>query len=558
MFNYNRWIMIFVIFSLTTGAFFFVIHKKTKRDVSVIAENSYESRKHSRDSNLFFEGKSQSDYANSSQDANSEDAFDISETNKVSITDTADTISGEYVLSFYSSADRKAFIENATAFGADVLGLLDVGNSVRLRVEDRAMLNAILDQSPVSTDLSPNVYVRLPEREATDVMAPDGTYTPFGGNALNWLGLTGDNSSWGSGVTIAVLDNGLLNPCALPGRVRQIDLVDETSADLPASSGHGLAVASLLVGGGDNLRGVVPSADILSIKVLSAEGVGDSFTLAQGIVKAVNSGAGVINLSLGSKGDCHVLRDAVAYAKEKNVLIVAATGNDAAEGVSYPASYKDVIAVAGIDANGRHMYFSNRGEEVDIAAPGYGVFTTWDGDATVGFSGTSAAVPFVSGVAAGLRSENPSLTPADITEILRKYADEAGASGADKRYGAGILNIRRIIDRNRSGIYDIAVARPHILSKRNSAGDMVVQIYAQNQGTESLGAVELEVNAGHGVQSFSFYNVGVGEVVSREIHISPYEIKGEDGLSLEVSANTPHNEDTYPMNNMVSGMMLTK
>jgi len=483
----------------------------------------------------------------------------VVETNTALAARSSDIIPGEYVLSFYSEGDRDAFLRVARLSDAEILGLLGIGNSVRLKVKDRAALDAILEKSPVATDLSRNVYVRLPEREETRPLMPEGTYAAFGGEALEWLGLSGDNSAWGQGVTIAVLDTGLANPSTLFGAgTPQIDLVQEATDTEKTATGHGLAVAALLVGAGENVRGVVPSADILSIKVLSGEGVGDSFTLAQGIVEAVNAGAGVINLSLGSSGDCHILREAVAYATERDVLIVAAAGNDATRGVAYPARYDDVLAVGGIDASGRHMYFSNRGEEVDIAAPGHGVHTMWEGDATVGFSGTSAATPFASGVAAGLLSENPDFTPREIAAILRRHADEAGEPGEDDRYGAGILNIRRILDRNTTGIYDIAVARPHVLRERTATGDVVVQVYAQNRGTEPLDVVDLEINLGSGSQSFSFYNVDVGAVVSREIYVSAHESGDEDGLSLRVSADTPRNSDTYPMNNTVSGAVFAR
>ena len=91
------------------------------------------------------------------------------------------------------------------------------------------------------------------------------------------------------------------------------------------------------------------------------------------------------------------------------VVIVAAVGNDAVNAVAYPAAYPGVLSVGAVDANGQHLYFSNRGPAVDLVAPGYGVEAAWLDDQTVLFSGTSAATPIVSGALAALLSTDRAL-----------------------------------------------------------------------------------------------------------------------------------------------------
>ena len=113
------------------------------------------------------------------------------------------------------------------------------------------------------------------------------------------------------------------------------------------------------------------------------------------------------------------------------MIIVAAAGNDAVEGVTYPAKYEGVIGVSSVDATGKHLYFSNRGEEVDLAAPGIGVTAAWTGNSFIDFSGTSASAPFVSGTLAMLLSENPALRPTEAVEIISSYANDAGFPGRD-------------------------------------------------------------------------------------------------------------------------------
>ncbi len=465
---------------------------------------------------------------------------------------SAEEIPGEYVLSFYSSADRDAFLGALADHNVTLLGRLHVGNSVRIRVADRAALDAILRDSPVATDISRNVYARLPGADEMTPMTPDGPYQSFRNQALDWLGLSGDNTSWGRGVTVAVLDNGVVDPAVLRGsNVREIDLVHESTTAVENSSGHGLAVASLIVGAGDHVTGVVPAADILSVKVLASDGVGDSFTVSQGIVEAADAGARVINLSLGTRADSHVLRAAVAYAVSKGATVVAAVGNDAIEGVTYPARYPDVLAVGSVDGTGRHIFFSNRGD-VDVVAPGSGVAAAGPAGDDVYFSGTSASAPFVSGVAAGLISENPSTTPAEIISIIQRTADDAGKPGNDESYGDGILNIRRILDRTTSGVYDIAVGRPYLPPPTGSSEERWVHVFGQNRGTEPLDVVELHIETSRGEQVARFYNVGVGETVHRDIAVSPYEAEDKDGFSIVVTARIPRNTDQYPANNSVA------
>ncbi|MDC0504110.1 S8 family serine peptidase, partial [Verrucomicrobiales bacterium] len=98
---------------------------------------------------------------------------------------------------------------------------------------------------------------------------------------------------------------------------------------------------------------MAPASDILSIRVLDAEGLGNSYTVASGIVTAVDSGASVINLSVGGYSDSTVLREAVAYAIDSGVAVVAAAGNDGSNAPSYPAAYEGVVGVSAVDAEGQ-------------------------------------------------------------------------------------------------------------------------------------------------------------------------------------------------------------
>ncbi len=424
-----------------------------------------------------------------------------------------DAIDGEHLFRFYNAADQRAFESYAKAHGIAVLDSMTVGHVTRIKVQNRAQLQDLLKNAPVAVEHEPNIYVRLPEQNKQPMQAPPKGYRPFGKDTLAWLGI-GDNQGWGNGIKVAVLDSGVNAEGGLKGKyIDRVDLSDDDSA----SGLHGTAVASIIAGDSTNLRGVAPDADIMSLRVLSDKGSGNAFTLAKGIIDAVDRGAKIINMSLGSKSDSFVVRDAVHYATERGVLLVAAVGNDAVEGVQYPAAYPDVLSVGGVDANGEHLYFSNRGK-VDVAAPGIGVEIPLD-NKNILFSGTSAAAPFVSGAAAAIWAQNPELSATDVRDIILANSDDGGAPGTDADVGAGVLNLKRIEQRNTPGIYDMSIMTPFVTTDENG---IHLDLSAQNRGTEPIESASLEVSInGAPPQPFIFNNIGVGETASQHFDLPP-------------------------------------
>jgi subtilisin family serine protease len=313
--------------------------------------------------------------------------------------------------------------------------------------------------------------------------------------------------------------------------------------------GHGTAVASIIAGTSEDLPGIAPGSSLLSLRVLPPEGTGDTFTLAEGIVEAVNQGAHIVNLSLGTYGDCFILRDAVDYALESGVAVVAAAGNDAVEGLVYPAKYEGVLAVSGVDAGAKHLYFANRGPDVDIAAPGIGINTAVPGDSVGQFSGTSAAVPFVSGSLAWLMSEDPGMSASDAAEILCRYSNDVDAPGKDDKTGYGVLDIGRVQDRNKRGIYDVALENPYIHPPAPEDEAVRVVMFAQNRGTEYLDSVELEVEIDQELYKRTFYNVAVGDTMSHEFLLGKEKISQSGNVRIRSSVTIEGDKDTDPGNN---------
>jgi hypothetical protein len=156
-------------------------------------------------------------------------------------------------------------------------------------------------------------------------------------------------------------------------------------------------------------------------------------------------------MSLGGPDDTLVMRDAVAYAHDHDVLIIAASGNGQDDGnlPSYPAAYPNVLAVAATGGSDLVTGFSTTGDFVDIAAPGVGVWSTlWnrrDGDTYGAANGTSAACPHVAGAAALVLTLRPDLSAGQLAEVLEASADDEGAPGKDPEEGYGRLNVLRAV-----------------------------------------------------------------------------------------------------------------
>lgn len=173
------------------------------------------------------------------------------------------------------------------------------------------------------------------------------------------------------------------------------------SSNWSDDNGHGTHVAGTVAAINNTVGalGVAPQAALFAVKALDKRGSGYVSAVADGILSCVANGADVINMSLGSSSDSTVLHDAVSYASSQGVILVAAAGNESGA-VSYPAKYAEVLAVSAVDSNYDLAYFSNTGSEVDYAAPGVDVYSTYKGNTYATLSGTSMASPHVSGVVA--------------------------------------------------------------------------------------------------------------------------------------------------------------
>ena len=218
-------------------------------------------------------------------------------------------------------------------------------------------------------------------------------------------------------------------------------------------NGHGTHVAGIIGARGNNDRGISGlcwKTKIVSVRILDAEGRGYVAQQVAGIEYALRIGAKIINCSFGGPDSSSLVRDAIAQARSKGALIVAAAGNDgvnADQKPFYPAAYPDsnVLSVAATDDRDRLASFSNYGATtVDLAAPGDSIGSTYLKSKYVYISGTSMAAPYVAAAAAMLREHNGSWDAGDLSSRLRKKGDELSALRGKTTSGRR-LNVNRAL-----------------------------------------------------------------------------------------------------------------
>jgi subtilisin family serine protease len=258
-----------------------------------------------------------------------------------------------------------------------------------------------------------------------------------------------DVSKGSSDVLVAVIDTGVdLDHLDLQNRVVQgLNVIDPEKPPID-DVGHGTHVAgviSALVNNEEGVAGISWYNNILPVKVLDETGAGSTYSVAQGIIWATDQGAKVINMSLGNYAEAKFLHDAIRYAFDRDVVLIAASGNDNTEQPGYPAAYPEVFAVAATDAEGRKAPFSNYGDYIDVAAPGVSIASTYPGNHYAALSGTSMASPHVTALAALIRSANPQLTNLEVMDIMRQTATDLGEPGKDIYFGYGQIDIARAL-----------------------------------------------------------------------------------------------------------------
>jgi thermitase len=266
------------------------------------------------------------------------------------------------------------------------------------------------------------------------------------------LPVIGTEQGWGisrgdEDITIAVVDTGvdLDHPDLVNRLVEGYNILGENS-NPDDDNGHGTHVAGIIASETNNREGIAGLTwfnKIMPIKAMSAEGYGTTFDIAKGIIWAVDNGANVINLSLGNYKESNVLKRAIRYAYNNNVVMVAAAGNDGTSQPSYPAAYPEVLSVSAVNYDGTLADFSNYGSYINISAPGVYIPSTYFNEQYASLSGTSMAAPHVAGLAGLIKSANPELTNNEVMSIIQTSARDLGAKGKDIEFGSGLIDVNK-------------------------------------------------------------------------------------------------------------------
>lgn len=293
---------------------------------------------------------------------------------------------------------------------------------------------------------------------------PRGAWSPVSGGVEAWTDQEGlrylqlgraHSLTTGAGVKVAVIDTGAdLTHSYLAGHLAGgYDFVgddpdptdhgdgidNDGDGEVDEAFGHGTHTAGLVAL-------VAPGAQILTYRVLDADGTGDPYRVAEAINDAVAAGAKVINLSFGVDGklDSKVLKSAIKNAMRNEVVIVAAAGNVGTDRQYSPASEKEVLGVGATDAgNGQLADFSNYGKWTLVAAPGVDIVSTVPGGGFGAWSGTSMSTSIVSGEVALIRSFDPSCKRKKAIEVVGRASTKLSGRNKVER---GMIDILRSLD----------------------------------------------------------------------------------------------------------------
>lgn len=416
-------------------------------------------------------------------------------------------IKGELIIQFSSREEYERYLDALARAGLSPRGQIDRLLAIRVGTDTFTAVD------PRQFEATPGFSFEVQQPLPPVALSPEAlaSLRGFGVSAEQIVGgaLDGD----GSGILVAVLDSGIeAHPMFDDVSMSYLDLTGEGVA--ASGAAHGTSVASIISGD----EGIAPNTELLVVRVLDGEGLGNSFKLAQGIVQAVDAGAQIINMSLAVYEDSPLLRESVRYAQSQGVLMVAAAGNDGYTRMPYPAAYSDVISVTAVDANQRYALFPNQSDAIDIAAPGVAILAAEDDENTTFFTGTSAAAPFVTGTLAAMLSADTARTPQQTVELLKDYLNDAGGPGEDPVYGDGIIDWDRLRERDTAGILDLALADVHMDSAALPGTTMPIEVTVQNRGTQWSTQSKLQVAIGEEEPlDFSIGGLAPGATTTRKV-----------------------------------------
>ncbi|MBH0156771.1 S8 family serine peptidase [Fictibacillus sp. 5RED26] len=325
-------------------------------------------------------------------------------------------------------------------------------------------------------------------------------------------------------VVVAVLDGGVqVSHPDLKGKiVKPYNAVTKKTTFPPDD--HATHVAGI-IGASFNktgIAGIAPNIKIMPVNVFTGE-MANTADIIRGIVYAADSGADIINFSMGGYGENYPLKSAVNYARSKGVILIAAAGNDHTAERTYPATYPGVLSISSSDKADEISWFTNYGDYIDFAAPGEQIYSTVSNSKYMYMDGTSMAAPVVSGTAALMLSKNPLLSENDLRDLFIKSSTDLGGKGWDLYYGYGRINIDKAVTGTPAAIDKLTVPSTFFMKGNNYSA---ISFIPYNKAKVSAYVVDAK---GKMVKSFVANKQGAGTKLS-------YNWDGKDAKGYYVAA----------------------
>lgn len=341
------------------------------------------------------------------------------------------------IVAFDSTVNERAEDKLIDKFGGVIHKNLDLINGKAVVLPNKAAAERLSDAAGVKY-VEPDIIATISAKSAPQ----PAQSLPWGVNRIDadlvWP------TSTASGVKVAILDTGIsLSHPDLKNNIKGGFNTINPSKSANDDNGHGSHVAGIVAATNNSIGviGVGPSINLYAVKVLNAAGSGYYSDIIEGLQWSVQNGMKVVNMSFGASVGTQSLHDAIIAANSNGVTLVAAAGNGGITSpVGYPAAYPEVIAVAATNVNNQVASFSSTGPEVDVAAPGVSVYSTYKGSSYATLSGTSMAAPHVTGSAAMLISTKGLTLPADIEARLEATADILTGYSSNQQ-GAGLVDL---------------------------------------------------------------------------------------------------------------------
>ncbi|WP_243299394.1 S8 family peptidase [Bacillus litorisediminis] len=391
----------------------------------------------------------------------------------------------EYIIQFQDDIPAKVLNELGfeTMYTYSSIDSVAVkGNSTQLALlNNQTNILSVTENRPVQASLTPQTV--------------SWGYEPIDAPQMADAGLTGN------GVKVAILDTGIDTDHPDLKVAGGVCVAESCPAGFDDNNGHGTHIAGIIAAQDNEIGvlGIAPNVELYAIKSLDKNGDGSTATIIAGIEWAIQNKMDIINLSVTTTANDSALQRILDRAYQQGILLVGSGGNNGTaagteNNVMYPAKYPTVIAVSSVDEELKRVSTSATGYEIEIAAPGDEILSTFPSDVLINgsqsngyavMSGTSMAAPFVTGMLALYKEKEPAKTNAELRTLLQQNALDLGVAGKDNLYGYGLVQgLSELTDSDGNQVAVTSVANGKV--QMEITANELVQTVSISRGTKPV------------------------------------------------------------------------